>query len=280
MNFIGKILVVIIFVLSILFMFVGIQVYATHRNWEQIAKTRESELTQTRSDLENKIAGYNRLDAELKGEIEARSQQIRKLESERELLESRNATIQQALDQRNQENREAIAALDATQKNNARLVDEVDGLRGDIRTTQTNRDELFVKTLDATEELHAVRNDLELATERTRDLLTDTARMSAIMEGEGLDPQGQLDAVKPRVDGMVSATGKRSGETYVELTIGADDGLKVGHTVEVFREGGKYLGRVEITKTYPDRAVGKVDKRYQQGPIQENDRVATRLDLS
>ncbi len=279
MNFIGKILVVIIFVLAILFMFVGIQVYSTHRNWEQLARERETALTEARSDLENKISAYNRLDAELKGEIEARSQQIRKLQTEAELLADRNATIQRSLDQKEQENREVVATLDATEQNNERLMAEVSGLRDDILQTQTNRDELFVKTLDATEALHAVRNDLELVTERNRDLVTDTARMTSVMKDSGLDPAMPVDAVKPRVDGFVSATGRRSGEQLVEITIGSDDGLRVGHTVDVFRSG-KYLGRVEITKVSPDRAVGKVDKKFQQGPIQENDRVATRLDLS
>ena len=65
----------------------------------------------------------------------------------------------------------------------------------------------------------------------------------------------------------------------VEITIGSDDGLKPGHTAEIYR-GDRYLGRIEILKTDPDRAVGRVDNRYQQGPIQEGDRVATRLKLS
>ena len=60
------------------------------------------------------------------------------------------------------------------------------------------------------------------------------------------------------------------------MTIGADDGLKQGNTVEVYR-GDKYLGRIEIVKTSPDRAVGRVDRRFQTGVIQEGDRVATRL---
>ena len=58
-----------------------------------------------------------------------------------------------------------------------------------------------------------------------------------------------------------------------------DDGLRIGDTVEVVRDT-KYKGRLEILKTAPDRAVGRVDARFQQGPIQEGDRVATRLNLN
>ena len=74
----------------------------------------------------------------------------------------------------------------------------------------------------------------------------------------------------------MSRVRQAAGAQLVEVTIGADDGIKQGNTVEVYR-GGRYLGRLEILKTSPDRAVGRVDRRFQQGQIQEGDRVATRL---
>ena len=67
-----------------------------------------------------------------------------------------------------------------------------------------------------------------------------------------------------------------AGNQLIEITVGADDGLKPGHTIEVFR-GERYLGRAEILRTEPDRAVGRVIRRFQLGPIQEGDDVATRL---
>ena len=83
----------------------------------------------------------------------------------------------------------------------------------------------------------------------------------------------------PRVDGIVSQVRQAAGDQLIEVTIGADDGLKVGNTVEVYRDN-KYLGRVEILKTSPDRAVGRVDRRFQTGQIQEGDRVATRFKVN
>jgi hypothetical protein len=98
------------------------------------------------------------------------------------------------------------------------------------------------------------------------------------MSEQGLDPDTEPGAVVPTVDGVVSQIRRAAGAQLVEVTIGADDGLKAGNTVEVFR-GSKYLGRVEILQTSPDKSVGRVDRRFQQGQIQEGDRVATRLKL-
>lgn len=279
MNFLGRILVVLIFVLSILFMYVGIQVYATHRDWEALATSRQADLTKAQADLQAKVNELNRLDEESKATLDAQVQQIRKLESERERLAQDNARNQQELDQFRQQNREAVAAVESTQRNNETLVTEITGLRSEIRETQTDRDQLFVETLEATEQTHAIRNDLEIITERNRDLVTDTARMTTVMRENGIDPTTPVDAVTPRVDGYVSAVARRAGAQYVEMTIGADDGLKQGHTVEVFRDG-TYLGRVVVEKTAPDRSIGRVDTRFQKGFIQENDRVATRLSLN
>ena len=43
----------------------------------------------------------------------------------------------------------------------------------------------------------------------------------------------------------------------VEVDLGTDDGVRDGLTLEVFR-GSKYLGKLEVVRTTPDRAVGKV----------------------
>jgi hypothetical protein len=67
-----------------------------------------------------------------------------------------------------------------------------------------------------------------------------------------------------------------SGKDLIEISIGADDGLKVGHALDVYR-GSTYLGRIVIRKTGPDRAVGQVLRELQRGQIKRGDRVTTRF---
>ena len=68
----------------------------------------------------------------------------------------------------------------------------------------------------------------------------------------------------------------KAGTQLIEISVGENDGIKPGHTVEVFR-GERYLGRAEILRTEPDRAVGRVLRKFQKGQIQEDDDVATKL---
>ena len=65
-------------------------------------------------------------------------------------------------------------------------------------------------------------------------------------------------------------------KVLIEVSIGSDDGLRKGHTLEVFRNQS-YLGRVVVKSLQPDRAVCEIIPEYRKGIIKRGDRVATRI---
>jgi hypothetical protein len=83
------------------------------------------------------------------------------------------------------------------------------------------------------------------------------------------------DGLPPSVFGEVRDV--RDGR--IEVSIGSDDGLKVDHTIEVWR-GNTYLGKARIVQTAPDRAVAQMIRSFQRGVVQVGDRVATQLKVS
>ncbi len=278
MNFIGKIFVVALTVMSIVFMTLALAVYSTHKDWKSKYETAQKQLSDAQARLRTEQSNYNRDKESLVAERESALQQVQKLEAERERLERINSSAQTQLDELRNRERIAISSVDFTQKQNDALTEEVLGLRDEVRDNQKGRDLAFTAALEATEDLQSIRNDLEVAQEMTRSLVGDNSRMASLLRSNNLNPATSVDDIVPRVNGVVSRTQRKDGVQLVEISIGSDDGIRVGQTVEVFN-GTKYKGRVEILKTSPDRAVGRVDVRYQQGPIQENDRVATRLKL-
>ena len=245
MNLLGKIFVALILVMSIVFMTLALVVFATHKNWKDVVENPttglQKRLQTAQAENEGLKTKYNQLETQLTGEKEAAEQQVRKLESERVALVDRNASIQTELDQLKQERREATGAVAATQQNNERLAQEVTKLREDIRTNQQARDQAFATTLQSTEELHQVKGQLDTTRERNGQLVSQVAGMTSAMRENGLDPNTDPNSVVPRVDGLVSQVRQAAGDQLIEVTIGADDGLKVGNTVEVYRDN-KYLG--------------------------------------
>jgi hypothetical protein len=273
MTLLGKIFTVCILIASLFLMFVAMVVYATHTNWQTEYKTLQATLQTERTAKEEQETTYTDMVNNLKAEREAALQDVRKLETERDALFTQNTNIQKTIDQLRQNERTANEMVKATEENNNRLTEEVANLRESIRENQRARDQAFASTLKATSDLHVARGELQSLKERGEQLTEDLARVTANAREGGVDPQGN---VVPRVRGLVSALRRDSSGQLIEITIGADDGVRPGHTVEVFR-GERYLGRAEILKADPDRAVGRVIREFQQGQIQEGDDVATKL---
>jgi hypothetical protein len=66
----------------------------------------------------------------------------------------------------------------------------------------------------------------------------------------------------------------------MEITIGSDDGLVVGHELYLFRTSPRpeYLGKVKIISVDPDQAVAKVIGNTVQGKkIKEGDIVSSTI---
>ncbi len=281
MNWLGKVFVVLILLMSVVFMMLAMMVYATHTNWREVIEGPNglnNRLQAANAENEQLKAQYLRRDEELKAEVEAEKQQVRKLETERVGLVERNTAIQAELDQKRQDERQHIAMVNSTQDINAGLATEVTGLRDQIRKEEQARNLQFGQTLQATEKLHQVSGQYETAREMSEQLTKQVSGMKSVMDAKGIDPNTDPSGVVPTVDGLVSQVRRSGGSQFVEVTIGADDGLKPGNKLEVFR-GAKYLGRLDVVSTSPDKSVGKVDRRFLQGQIQEGDRVATRIKL-
>lgn len=276
MNFFGKVLIGLITVASIVMMVISMFVYATHRNWREdyeVLKKRLSDAQVANQQLESQ---KNSLESQLSAEAEFARQEASKLATEREQLLANTTALQQQLEQLRELERTNTAAVASTQANNEKLTAEVGSLRTEIRTNQNERDHAFTTAVQSTDELHQASNDLTVLRERNTQLAQEIGSKIRIMEDHGIDPNTDPGAVMPRVRGVVSKVQNTAGSQLIEITVGADDGLKPRHTVEVFR-GDRYLGRAEILKTEPDRAVGRILRQFQQGQIEEGDDVATRF---
>ena len=81
------------------------------------------------------------------------------------------------------------------------------------------------------------------------------------------------------VEGKVSAIDAAAG--LMEISVGSNNGLLTGHTLEVYRTndgkgGAKYLGTLRIEQTEPDRSVGKVLNKL-NAPVEVGDRVSNKF---
>jgi hypothetical protein len=288
MNLVGKIFTVLILVMSVLFMAFAMAVYATHKNWYQLVKNEQPTadkplgLEKQLKDAQDKNRQLSdeaeKLKQQFDAEKAAKLQAVTKLETE---LKSSLDELKVLNDKQNaleKDKRAAEAAMNATQTNATGYRTELESQRKTVSESQKDRDEHFKELLRKTDELNQATNEKDLLKKRTDELAKDLAKAEKVLRKHGLDKNKDYSNVPPIVDGVVRAT---PGAGLVEISIGADDGLLKGHRLEVYRTAGgqsTYVGRIEVVSTAPDRAVCKIDPKYQNSQVMVGDRVASKIE--
>jgi outer membrane murein-binding lipoprotein Lpp len=282
MNFVGKILIVTIFVMSCVFMGVAVTVYGTHTNWHDKVvgkpnglniqltklKSEKNALQQQKEKLENSLTKEKTDRASQVTQLENR---VAEMKADRDKRESEIAAIRKQAET-------AAAGMAATHKTLESFRGEVSGRRDAIHKAELQRDDSFKRSVALADSVHQLETEQQRLEARFADLTVDANRMRDLLRANQMDPTAAPDGVLPTVKGLVMAI-PRSG--LMEISIGSDDGLQKGHSLEVYRIGegvSKYLGRVEVVRTSPDKAVCQILPEYRKGLIREGDRVASKLE--
>ena len=134
-------------------------------------------------------------------------------------------------------------------------------------------DKMFLNVVDLTDKLNQAESLRQNLEEVNKQAMQQMSQMKMVLDRHGLAPDSLVAHIPPKVEGVVIDVNDKD---LLEISIGSDDGLKVGHSLDVYR-GNTYLGRIVIRKTNPDRAVGQIQKELQRGQIKRGDRVTTKF---
>jgi predicted Holliday junction resolvase-like endonuclease len=288
MNLVGKIFLVLILVMSVLFMAFAMAVYATHKNWREVVLNEQATadkplgLAKQLKDAKEKNRQLTdeaeKLKQQFDAERAAKTQAVAKLENELKIARDDLAGLEARRDELDMAKREAVAAMYSTQTNATDFRKELEGQRTSVENARKDRDANFKEVVRLTDELNQATNEKDLLKKRTNELAKDLAKAKQVLRKFGLDENKDYSNVPPPVDGLIMAT---PGGGLIEISIGADSGLMKGHQLEVYRIGGgqnTYVGRVEVVKTAPNKAVCKINPKFQNSHMMVGDRVASKIE--
>jgi hypothetical protein len=291
MNLVGKIFVVLIFVMALVFMAMTMAVYTTQRNWREVVMLEQEKVTNNKElGLKYQLERRNRENEELKAEKEkldkdgaaertALLQQLTKLQTEYELAKKERRSMEATRADLEKEKRDAVAAMNATQKNASDSRQERDKLRTSLADAQQDRDKHFAAVTDLTDKLNQAVNDKELLRKRTAELAKDLAKANEQARWFGL-PDKDSDyksKAAPPVSAVVTSV---HGDGLIGISLGSDAGLRPGHQLEIYRTNGGqnvYVGRVQVVKTDPAESVCKIDPKFQNSNVTVSDRVTSKI---
>lgn len=285
MNLIGKIFTVLIFVLCLVVATFSALVYGSHKNWRDAIVNPtlglDKQIADAKAANDQLVAENNRVN-EARDREKAEAVQIRgKLETKNQELSAELAETYATKTAVEKKNSDLLAAIEATQKENRTLAEEISLLRTDIRKARIDRDNEFKEVVRLTDEVHLLADERIQLNKRNLQLLQDLNKVREVLRylgyaNEKLDIKSLLPPHP--LDGVILAV---QNPKVVEISLGADDGLRKGHKLEVVRVGGgvnNYVGRIEVVRTTPNRAVCRVIPEMLKMPMQRGDRVYDRLD--
>jgi hypothetical protein len=284
MNIIGKIFVFAVFVMSLVFMAFSVAIYSTHTNWrDEILRTPEQaqagkqigykfkleEARKERTRLEEEIT---QLRAAVNTSETARDQVIAKIYTALEEKNKDLVALRKEKEVREKERSDAQAELTAARGELEEATKKVVALRKEVQEQQATVNAQVDRSSKLAAELHERESFLAIANERKAQLEKQVANARLLLQQSGLSIDSLPRDSVPKVSGVVTAVADNS----VEVSLGGDDGLQMGHELDVYRDD-QYLGRVRVVNVKPDKAVAVVIREFVRGVIQRGDRVATRL---
>ncbi len=281
MTFVGKILVIVIMAFAIVFLGMATAVFTTSKNWMVATKNEQLKVEELKKKLNDAQAAS---EASKKTLEDAKSQydQVKKT------LENRLAVQDDQIKQSLAEITTARGQLAVAQQTAKSTMEEVEAKRQETNLLRTQKsavekqaNEYKLYQAEQNDKIRDLSRQLETATKNNSVLRETVAKFSTLLTKNGLSTDiSQIKGLEtpPPVTGEV----KRIDDTNrnMEITIGSDDGLVVGHTLYLYRISPRpeYLGTVTVVAVDPDQAVAKVvGKTYMGKKIKEGDIVSSTI---
>jgi hypothetical protein len=291
MQFVGKILVVLQLILSVLFMaFAGV-LYNTQIKWRDEALKQKDLVAKVTKERDNNLADADRFKTEMTAKVDKADKDRLIAEGDNTTLKAENTRLKKELadatiEKTTSGEQALIAGAEAQARN-----EESANLRLLITDMQKARDEDFAVRTKLEDQVRGLQLDFDTATKKNRELLARNSLYQQALEVAGIsaDPTELAGRASPapRVEGIVEEIkpARRQGASeLVEISLGSDQGLKKGHEMTVYRTGlnkpgqrPKFLAKIVIVNTTPDKAVGEVIESTRNGVIQKGDNVTTKL---
>ncbi|MBE6424620.1 MAG: hypothetical protein IJD43_02620 [Thermoguttaceae bacterium] len=264
MNLVGKIFVVLIFVLSLVLMSLTVAVYMTHTNWYVYVNNTDTStgyplgLKPQMANLQEENANLRKAYATLVGDYEKSLQESTNAKSEIVAVkENQTKEVQELRETISSSYAEINTRLDDTHKALVTIASGHELLRDSIKTLQQEVTALSDKLSDRTGFMNEIaqleRRNRELAS-RNEDLKNENVLANEVLTYNNMvnDLEYYRTQTPPvSIQGRVIEQAGRK----IRINVGSDDGIRPGHKFQLLsKDGTTYICDVEVENVMPDVA--------------------------
>lgn len=283
MTTVGKILVVLHLVLSVMFMAFAGAVFTAQKNWRTKELATSKLLTAANTKLKDQLAEFERERTDTAAKVSGLNDQITKLTGEKAALSTQVVTL-------DADNKRLQLANDAVDDQSKLATVEAEERQREAKLQQEKnavayqtREELQKKLNEALDKTFGLEVQMQQLLDRHNRVLDDLRVFKQYNGSKGWPTDTKTMVAEtqppPPVDGRVMDFRKepKGSSEYVEISLGSDDGLSVGHKMTVYNKEGNYLGQIRLMMVLADKSVGVVTAKAKNKVIQKGDNVTTKL---
>lgn len=275
MNLLGKILTFLILLTSVAFCMVAIVVVASHQSWKETAEANRK----TAEDFRKRFQNAEEQIAALRGQNEkasvARAQAIAYLNSQLAIERERySAQILQVnalrlqLDTSIANLTNAESRLKDQDQQIQTLGQQNRGLSADL-ASQSQRVAVILSQVEAAE----VRK--EQLSAQLQQMMVEYNDLKKVADVVGIDKNTLWAQIPPDLTGRVTGISAKQQDVFA-VSLGLDDGLREGHTVDVVRNG-RHIGTATVVSSQANNATAKFVDGMRNAMPQVGDEVTTVL---
>jgi hypothetical protein len=284
MTTLGKILVIVNLVFSLVTGALIIMVFVGRTNWKKAYDDMDAQA----KAIHNSGQAYANETVQLRNDFLQKEAQIQaqvvNLDGDNKKLKEDNTNLNTELKAANKKADEARIAQNEATAELARRKSEVESLQKIVTDKEKKLNDIEVQNKDFRDRAVSAEINFKAEHERKERLLEQLEKMSKEFEkaqatkvgGTGVAGAGKKpppEDVKGKIDEIDPQYG------LVTISIGSDSGLSAGHTLEVYRLDPKaeYVGTIRIVEVDFKHAVARAVNPLRAGPLRKGDIVASRI---
>lgn len=281
MTNVGKIFTVVVFMMSIVYMGLGVLVLATHKNWRDAVNGDPAD--PANPGFRKLLADAEAVNKQLRAEIEDLNKRIAQEQVSRRLVigalrmkldvaEKAVGVANEQLAKLTSDQGLLVKQMETQQQNLDKFTNETMALREAIKKAQTDRDVAFKDYVATLEQFNQASTQLSTLEERNKIMADELALRTEIMNKKQISLNERVEQLAQDVKGEI----REISDNKVVISVGFDDGIRMGQELDVFTKTA-YRGKVRIIKVEPDKAVGEIIPEYTKGRMQRGDNVANKI---
>lgn len=270
MTLVGKILTLLILLLSVCFLLIGITINASHQAWHEKAMENKRAVETANQQIAAMKAENSKKQTEIETEKVQRMLRIQQLESQLQVAQNDLKLKSEELDI------QKIKASESSQiasENEKRLTEQdqiIASLQTRLRTLTEDIASQRTRVVSMTNQIFELEGERRKLDSLHKDLGEKNALLTKVLKKNGLLETDLVDHIPPAIEGRVYAV---QNDT-IAFSLGTDDGMRAGHVVDIFR-GNRFVGTAEITVVEPNRSAARIDKNLTKFAVESGDRITT-----